>query len=80
MRRTPIASDTDRVAGSPSGTRATITPSAKTNESTNAFPVAARSPNSNAPIATAAAETRLAMIATWRCSGLFSSVTAAVSW
>ena len=79
MRRTPIASDTDKVAGRPSGTRATITPSANTNESTNALPVLTRSPNSRAPIAIATADTRLAMIATWRWSGLFSSSTAAVS-
>ena len=32
MRRTAIASETDIVAGSPSGTRATMTPSAKTND------------------------------------------------
>ena len=80
MRRTPIANETDNVAGSPSGTSATMTPSAKTNASVTFDPlVVARNANNTAPRPMAATETRLAMIATWRWSGLFSSWTSEVS-
>ena len=71
MRRTPMASDTDSVAGSPSGTSATITPSANTNADTSGWPVCSRRANRAAPIATASADTRRAMTATSRCNGVF---------
>ena len=80
MRRTATASDTESVAGSPSGTIATMTPSANTNESTNvlALLVKRRSTNSRIPRATATSETRRAIDVTWRCSGLGSVATLAV--
>ncbi|EXU64104.1 hypothetical protein Z951_32465 [Streptomyces sp. PRh5] len=65
MRRTPMASETDKVAGSPSGTSATITPSAKTNEETSPCPVGRRTAKSTAPVASAAPATRRAIEATW---------------
>lgn len=64
IRRTPIARDTERVAGSPSGTIATITPNANTNAGTRDSPVGSRTANTRAPIARAAPATRRAMDAT----------------
>ena len=67
------ASDTDSVAGSPSGTSATITPSAKTNEPTSGWPVAP-GPRTAAPRSPAPrTATRRAIAATCRCSGVFAA-------
>ena len=79
IRRTATARETDIVAGRPSGTRATMTPSAKTNEPTTDPLTAARMANRPAPAAIATAATRLAITVTSRCSGLSSAGTSAVS-
>ena len=57
-----------------------MTPRANTNEPTSGWPVAARTTNSSAPIASAAADTRRAITATCRCSGVFTAVVPVVSW
>jgi hypothetical protein len=76
---TPIASDTDSVAGRPSGTSATITPRANTNDATAGWPVGTRTANIAAPIVSATAETRRAIDATCRCSGLRGCAAASAS-
>jgi len=68
IRRTPIASDTDSVAGRPSGTSATITPRANTNVATSGCPLGSRTTNTTAPISSAAAATRRAIAATWNAA------------
>ena len=76
IRRTAMARDTDRVAGIPSGTSATMTPRANTKLSTSpAEVVAARSPKTSTASATATTDTCLAIRLTLRCSGLATSVT-----
>jgi hypothetical protein len=81
IRRTAMARDTDKVAGRPSGTSATMTPRANTKLSTSpAEVVAVRRPKTIAASATATADTCLAIRLTLRCSGLATSATWAVSW
>ena len=60
------------MAGRPSGTSATITARAKTNDVTAGFPVPSRMAKTTIPHPTAATATRSAMWAIWRWSGLAS--------
>ncbi len=72
IRRTATASETDIVAGSPSGTSATMTPRATTNDPATSLLARARMANRPIPAAIATAATRRAITVTSRSSGLSS--------
>src|ERR1019366_6804159 len=70
---------TEQVAGRPSGTNATIAPSANTNDKDAALPVITRTANSNTPATIATTATRRAMALTGHCNRLTSLSNSAVS-
>ena len=79
MRWTPTESATDRVAGRPSGTRATMTPRANSSAPTQSSPSTLPMKKSATPHTMAMIETVRAMTSISFISGDFSSATPAVS-
>ena len=80
MRCTPMARATDRVAGRPSGTSATMTPSANSSAGTAPnLKISSAAKNRAMPQMTAMIETVRAIVSISRCNGDFSSDTPLVS-